>query len=325
MKYTFKDLNKRDIYKSLIYMLCDFLIKQRDNPRYGNFNLTLPIKIELKKIDELFEYIDAPSNEEKIEKIKIALEQLNNEDSIVQGFMPTVISIKNPEVLNNFLEEYSSNKVIIIKCSIAGLNAYQARLRGEKQNKLEPILNQNVIIGDEIKNGKNSNVEISKIVKKRYKGVKLEHKNGYGFRRGNTESANRRGIKKADESQNRHGVCDLQIMTKIIALSRKLKKTPSLGEIKDEYGGGIISIMHYRYGSYIKYCRNYLKLTPLYSGRNPRPIADVKKEIIDCGNKIIKKYGRFSIAKMPDNQARYMYKHFKNVKHFKKSLIKEKK
>jgi hypothetical protein len=81
--------------------------------------------------------------------------------------------------------------------------------------------------------------------------------------------------------------------------------------------------MHSRYGSYISYCRKYLKLTPLYSGRNPRPAADIKKEIIDYGNAVIKKHGRFSIAKMPVNQGRYLYKYFKNVKHFKKSLIKE--
>ena len=162
----------------------------------------------------------------------------------------------------------------------------------------------------------------SRLISKLQKEGKMNvgHIGGYGFRRNNTHAGNRLGIKKAPESQNRHGVCDLQIMTKIIALAKKLKKTPSLGEIKDAYGGGIVTIMHYRYGSYIKYCRNYLKLTPLYSAQNPEPKKSVKARIINSGNEIVKKYKKFSISKMPVNEQRYLYKHFKNVKHFKTFL-----
>ena len=164
----------------------------------------------------------------------------------------------------------------------------------------------------------------SKLITKLQKEGKMNvgNKGGYGFTKGNKESANRKGIKKADEAKNKYGVCDLQIMTKIIDLSKKLGKTPSLCEIEKEYGRGLITIMHYRYGSYIKYCRNYLKLTPLYSNHNPKPVKEVKKEIIEAGNKVIKEYGKFSIGKMPIKEGRYIYKHFKNVKNFKKYLIK---
>jgi hypothetical protein len=193
------------------------------------------------------------------------------------------------------------------------------KLTGDQYRKKFGLLRSTALKSKRIR------IQQSKLMSKLQKAGKMNVGNigGYGFHKGNKHAGNRKGIKKAEEAQNKHGVCDLQIMTKIIKLAKKLKKTPSLGEIYDAYGGGIISIMHYRYGSYIKYCRNYLKLTPLYSNHNPRPKEEIKKEIIDCGNAIIKKYGRFSIAKMPVNQNRYMYKHFRNVKHFKKSLIKE--
>ena len=145
----------------------------------------------------------------------------------------------------------------------------------------------------------------------------------YGFTKGNKEAGNRKGITKAKEAQNKHGVCDLQIMTKIIALSKKLGKTPSLGEIKDEYGGGIISIMHLRYGSYIKYCRDYLKLTPLFSTHNPRfkTLKEKQKNLLQIGRKALKKGKPLKVKSLlPTNEQRYIYQYFKNFKHYKSKL-----
>lgn len=152
------------------------------------------------------------------------------------------------------------------------------------------------------------------------------NKNGksYGFTKKNKYADNRKGKKKAVEGQNRFGACDLQIMTKIINLSKKLGKTPSLIEIKAEYGGSIISIMHNRYGSYINYCRQYLKMTPNFSSLNPRfgtrkkwreHLIKIGKEGIKAGKQITSK------QLLPRNESRYVYKWFKNWEDYKKQLL----
>lgn len=99
------------------------------------------------------------------------------------------------------------------------------------------------------------------------------------FKKGNKYASNRKGIKKAAESANKYGVCDLQIMTKIINLSKRLGKTPTLIDIKKEYGQSLLSVMFQRYGSYIKYCKQYLKKQPNWSTHNPKPNKLWKKEL----------------------------------------------
>lgn len=90
-----------------------------------------------------------------------------------------------------------------------------------------------------------------------------------GFEKGNKWSANRKGKPKSLETKNKYGVCDLQIMDKVIKLSEKLNKTPSLVELRKEYGQAFITTLHSRYSSYISYCKE-IGLTPLYSNYNPK-------------------------------------------------------
>lgn len=146
----------------------------------------------------------------------------------------------------------------------------------------------------------------------------------YGFKKNNKQAGNRKGIKKANESQNKYGVCDLQIMTKILDLGKKLGKTPTLTDIKDEYGGGIISIMHSRYGSYIKYCRQYLKLEPGFSTRNPRfkTKKDWRNYLLEIGRQQLKK-DKNVVSKgwLPDKESRYIYRYFKGFEDYKKQLL----
>lgn len=152
------------------------------------------------------------------------------------------------------------------------------------------------------------------------------NKNGkkYGFTKANKEAANRKGWKKPLEAQNRYGVCDLQIMTKIISLGKKLGKTPTLTDIKDAYGGGIISIMHSRYGSYIKYCRDYLKLEPNYSVHNPKhPTKKSWREELLREGQIALKSGKALTVNtiLPYPKNRYIYKFFKNFGDYKTRLL----
>ena len=52
------------------------------------------------------------------------------------------------------------------------------------------------------------------------------------FGKNNIWAGNRKGKPKADESKNKYGVCDLQIMEKVIELQKELGKTPTLIELK---------------------------------------------------------------------------------------------
>jgi len=152
-----------------------------------------------------------------------------------------------------------------------------------------------------------------------------KNKNGkkYGFKKGNKESANRKGTKRAKEQQNKYGICDLQIITKIIKLGKKLDKTPTLTEIKKEYGQAMISIMHLRYGSYIKYCRTHLKMEPNFSAHNPKFKTKKawREHLLEVGRKGLKAGKRPVISELiPMKESRYIYKYFKNFKHYKSKL-----
>lgn len=153
------------------------------------------------------------------------------------------------------------------------------------------------------------------------------NRKGFGFAKGNIYAGNRKGKKKAQESQNKYGVCDLQITTKIINLSNKLGKTPTLIDIKKEYGSSIIAIMYQRYGSYIKYCREELKLKPCISTRNPlfKNKKEWRQHLIKIGIKISKKLKKGEILKIKNltlKESRYIYKYFKGMEDFRKALTK---
>lgn len=167
----------------------------------------------------------------------------------------------------------------------------------------------------------------SKTISKLQKEGKMGVGNNLGkspFVKGNKHAANRKGKPKAIESQNAFGVCDLQIMTKIIDLAKKLGKTPTLVDIKDVYGGGLISIMHYRYRSYISYCREYLKMEPGFSNHNPKFLSNKswRDHLISVGLKSLKEGNPMTIKKLlPPNEQRYVYNHFKSFKHYKRELL----
>lgn len=122
------------------------------------------------------------------------------------------------------------------------------------------------------------------------------------FKKNNLFAGNRLGIKKADESKNKYGVCDLQIMQKVIELSKELKKTPTLTELKERYGGGFIFHLNKRYNSYVKYCYQ-IGMIPNYSNFNPKYSREyfIEKAMSNEVNLRI-----FTI-----NESRALYKYFK--------------
>jgi hypothetical protein len=98
---------------------------------------------------------------------------------------------------------------------------------------------------------------------------KKNPQNNYKFTKNNSFAGNRKGIKKAVESKNKYGVCDLQIIERIINLKDELGKTPTLTQLSDRYGGAMIFHLSKRYGSYIKLCHD-IGLTPNFSNFYPK-------------------------------------------------------
>jgi hypothetical protein len=98
---------------------------------------------------------------------------------------------------------------------------------------------------------------------------KAHPKHRMKFKKGNSYCSNRLGKPKAEESRNKYGVCDLQIMEKVIELAKELKKTPTLVDLKERYGAGFIFHLHKKYRSYIKYCHE-IGMDAGYSNFNPK-------------------------------------------------------
>lgn len=165
----------------------------------------------------------------------------------------------------------------------------------------------------------------SKVIQGLQKAGKMGVGNSLGkspMVKGNKYAGNRKGIKKAMESQNSYGVCDLQIITKIQALARKLGKTPSLNELKEEYGQKLLSVMYMRYGSYIKYCRENLHMEPNRSTGNPWSKKQWRDYLLNVGRVAVKEGKPLTIKKLlPVNEQRYIYRHFKSFEHYKELVL----
>ena len=220
-----------------------------------------------------------------------------------------------------------------LQCHVCGEWHEQLALHITKKHKVENCFayreEYGLFRGTALKS-KRLRLKQSKIIRRLQKEGKMGVGNNLGkspFKRGkaNKWAANRKGWKKPVEGANQYGRCDLQIMNRILELSKKMGgKTPSLVDIKEEYGGGIISVMHQRYGSYIKYCRQ-LKLEPLRSVGNPWSEKEWKSHLIEVGKKNLKKFkGKKAPLKklLPVNEQRYVYKHFKSYPDYLKQIMK---
>lgn len=133
--------------------------------------------------------------------------------------------------------------------------------------------------------------------------LRKENKNNrYKFKRGNEFASNRLGKPKSVEHRNRYGVCDLQLMQKILEMKKELGKTPTLIDLKERYGPGLIATLNYRYGSYIQICKD-LGLKPNVSNYNPKYSREyfIEKALSN----------EPSLRIMTMNEGRAFYKYFK--------------
>jgi len=139
---------------------------------------------------------------------------------------------------------------------------------------------------------------------------------GGGFEKNNSYAGNRKGKPKSDETINKYGICDLQIKDRILKLKEKLRKTPSLIDLKKEYGGGFIFHIYKRYQSYIRLCRN-LDFEPVTSKDNPKYS---KAYFIEKGLS-----AEPSIRILTTNEGRALYNYFKHgVKEWKEAVMEQK-
>lgn len=142
---------------------------------------------------------------------------------------------------------------------------------------------------------------------------KKNKSNNYSFKRKNVFAGNRKDNPKAEESRNKFGVCDLQIMAKVIELQKKLSKTPTLIDLKEKYGAGLIHQLNKRYGSYVAYC-NQIGFEPNFSNYNPKYSREyfIEKALSNSSNNRI-----FTI-----NESRAFYKFFSSMKEL-KAIVKK--
>jgi len=140
--------------------------------------------------------------------------------------------------------------------------------------------------------------------------------NRFKFEKKNLFAGNRKNKPKAVESRNKYGVCDLQIMQKVIELKKELGKTPTLTQLKDRYGGGFIFHLNKKYRSYVKYCYQ-IGLNPNYSNFNPKYSREYFIE------KSMNKSPSIRIFTI--NESRALYKYFKGgIKELKVEVQKRK-
>lgn len=156
----------------------------------------------------------------------------------------------------------------------------------------------------------------SKKVRLRQSEVMIELRKGKkyqnAFKRNNLFAGNRKNKQKSIETINKYGVCDLQIIDRVLKLKEKLGKTPTLIDLKKEYGGGFIFHIHKRYASYVKFCHNQ-GLEPCFSNHNPKYSQEY---FIEKGLS-----NEPSLRILTTNEGRALYKYFKGgVKEWKKAV-----
>lgn len=134
------------------------------------------------------------------------------------------------------------------------------------------------------------------------------------FKRNNEWAGNRKDKPKAVESQNKYGVCRLQLIERILELKKELGKTPTLIDLKERYGDTLITNLHERFGSYIKLCEE-IQLEPNNSNFNPKYSKEYFIE------KALSNEPSFRIFTI--NEGRALYRYFPRGMRELKKIVKE--
>lgn len=222
-------------------------------------------------------------------------------------YIPPFEKVKNGfGFMGVILEDFESGK---IQCGICGewFKNIPTHIRCHKINAKEYRIRFELLTSTALKS-KKMRLNQSVIMQK----LRLKNKsNRFKFKKNNIFAGNRKNKPKANESKNKYGVCDLQIMQKIIELKNELGKTPTLTQLIDRYGRSITWHIHKRYGSYIKYCHQ-INMEANYSSFNPKYSREYFIE------KALSNYPAIRIFTV--NEGRAFYKYFNGIKDLKKTI-----
>lgn len=201
------------------------------------------------------------------------------------------------------IEDFESGK---LQCSICGewFETLPNHLRSHNILSSDYKIRFGLLVSTALKS-KKMRLRQSKIMQ----GLRWKNKSNRGsFKKNNSFAGNRKGKSKALESRNKYGVCDLQIMQKVIELKKEIGKTPTLTQLKDRYGNVFLTHLYKRYGSYIKYC-NEIGMNPNYSNFNPKYNREyfIEKALSN----------EPSIRAFTSNEGRAFYKYFKGINELK--------
>jgi hypothetical protein len=141
------------------------------------------------------------------------------------------------------------------------------------------------------------------MIKLNKENPKCFHRSRAGFTKNNNYAGNMKGKHKSLEHINKFGVCEFQIIDKVMKLKKKMNgKTPTLIDLHKEYGRGFIWQFHKRYSGYLNFCKeNGLELN--YSSHNPKYSREY---FIEKGLS-----NEASIRILTTNEGRALYKYFK--------------
>jgi len=130
------------------------------------------------------------------------------------------------------------------------------------------------------------------------------------------QAGNRKNKPKALEHLNKHGICELQVAEKIHNLAIRLGKTPSLGELIEEYGGGFATVIHSRYASYRKLVKD-LGMEPV---KNKKHLY-CREYFVTKASEYIAKKGELKLKKaFTQKEHASLYRHFKGKKELEESI-----
>lgn len=141
---------------------------------------------------------------------------------------------------------------------------------------------------------------------------KKNSKNLYSFKKSNSHAGNRKNKPKAVESQNKYGVCELQVIEMVDTLRKEMGRTPTLTHLNERYGARFSVLVHKRFNSYVKLCKD-MNLDPNFSNHNPKYSREYFLE------KALSNEASIRIFTL--NESRALYKYFKGgIKELKKEV-----
>lgn len=135
--------------KRLIYKICEFLLEvRRKKPGLGT-----KLQVRLQDMETLLEYATSTTSEDKINELGQRLSDLD-EERFGDHVDRRVIEILDASILEDFLEKFKANEILLFRCLSQDLEDYILELKRRTQN----AISANQLVGsvglEQIDNGR---------------------------------------------------------------------------------------------------------------------------------------------------------------------------